>query len=172
MAPGRMWSPRASSVSRAGGIAASDPTAMICPSWMATLAWMTESGDTTWPPLMTRSAVVIGASQHRPAAIDGQIDSGDLARCIAGKEQAGIGNVDIARYPLERVVGGMQFGGLVDGDAQTRRHVGTDLVAEPGTIDHSRGDAIDIDVVGADLEGEALGDAAQPPLRRGIGHPP
>ena len=31
-------------------------------------------------------------------------------------------------------------------------------------------DAIDVDVVGADLEREALGDAAQPPLRRGIGH--
>ena len=45
-----------------------------------------------------------------------------------------------------------------------------DLVAEARAVDHAGRDAVDVDVVGADLEREALGDAAQPPLRRRIGH--
>src|SRR5688572_7219075 len=109
MAPGSTCRPRASSVSRAGGIASSAPTAMMAPSLRATLASITLSGDTTLPPRMTRSAVVliVRSSQHRPAAVDRQVDAGDLARGVARQEQAGIGDVDVARHPLERVVGGV-----------------------------------------------------------------
>src|SRR5215470_14329048 len=111
MAPGSTCSPRASSVSRADGIAASAPTARMTPSLIATLASMTESGVTTLPPRMTRSAVVVvictPPSQHRPAAIDRQVDTGDLARGVARQEQAGIGHVGIGRHALERVVGGV-----------------------------------------------------------------
>ena len=41
-------------------------------------------------------------------------------------------------HPLERVVGGMTLDRLVDGDAEPRRHVGADLVAEPRAVDHAR----------------------------------
>src|SRR5712691_754917 len=171
MAPGSTWSPRASSVSREGGIAACAPTATTTPSLTATLASMTQSGVTTLPPLMTRSAeVMIALSQHRPAAVDRKIDAGDLARGIARQEQAGIGDVDVARHALERIVGGVALGRFVDGDAEALRHVGTNLVAEARPVDHAGRDAIDVDVVGADLERKALGDAAQPPLGGGIGH--
>src|SRR5262245_46851515 len=174
MAPGRTCSPRASSVSRAGGIASSLPTARISPSLMATLASITDSGETILPPRMTRSAVALMSvpSQHRPATVDRQVDAGDLARGVAGQEQAGIGDIDVARDALERVVGGVALHRLVDRDAEPRRHVGADLVAEARAVDHAGRDAVDVDVVGADLEREALGDAAQPPLRCRIGHAP
>src|SRR5215471_17262407 len=133
MAPGSTCRPRASSVSRAGGIAASAPTARITPSLIATLASVTESGDTTLPPRMTRSAVVVviwaPPSQHRPAAVDRQVDTGDLARGIARQEQTGMGDVGIGRHALERVVGSMALDRLVDADAVALRHVGADLVA-------------------------------------------
>src|SRR5712692_5817853 len=169
-----MCSPFASSVSRAGGMTASAPTATMTPSLTATLASMTESGDTTLPPRMTRSAVLIAAllSQHRPAAVDRKVDAGDLARGVTGEKQAGIGDVDIAGDALERVVGGVALDRLVDGDAKAARHAGADLVAEARTIDHPGRDAVDIDVVGADLEREALGDAAQAPFGGRIGHAP
>src|SRR5712691_7887467 len=162
MAPGSTCRPRASSVSRAGGIASSAPTPTMTPSLTAMLAAMTQSGDTMLPPRMTKSAVVlmVEPSQHRPAAVDRQVDAGDLARGVARQEQAGIGDVDVARHPLERVVGGMARHRLVDGDAEPRRHVAADLLAEARTVDHAGRHAVDVEVIAADLERVALCDAA------------
>src|SRR5260370_1269648 len=130
-------------------MASAAPTASTTPSLTATLASIAASGDTTVPLLMTRSAVtVISASQHGPAAIDGKIDAGDLARDVAREEQAGIGDVGVGRDALERIVGGMSLGGLLYADAEAPRHVGADLVAEPGPVDHARRDVIDVYVLG------------------------
>src|SRR5438477_1215188 len=97
MAPGRICSPVASSVWRAGGMASAAPTAATAPSLMATEAWNALSGVTTVPPLMTRSAVSLMplSSQHGPAAVHRQIGTGDLARDVAGQEQAGVGDIRI-----------------------------------------------------------------------------
>ena len=115
IAPGSTCMPLASSVSRAGGMAASAPTAMTTPSLIATLASITLSGETTLPYRMTRSAVIIvGSSQHGPAAIDRKVDAGDLARCVAGEEQAGVGDVGVAGDALERVFGGVALDRLLD----------------------------------------------------------
>src|ERR1700674_4429897 len=172
MAPGSTWRPDASRVSRAAGIAACAPTARMTPSLIATLAASAKSGDTTVPPRMTRSAVTLmdWLSQHDPAAIDRQVDAGDLTRDVAGEKQARIGNVGIRGHALQRIVGGVPCRGLLDRDVEPARHVGAHLLAKARAIDHARRHAIDIDVVGTDLEGKALGDAAQPPLRCRIGH--
>src|SRR5262245_4837945 len=136
--------PLASSVSRASGIAASAPTARISPSLMATLASMTLSGETTLPLRMTRSACVMASSsQHRPAAIDREVDAGDLARGVACKKQARVCDVAVDGHTLERIVRRMALHRLLDRDAELLRHVGTDLVAEPRTVDHAGRDAID-----------------------------
>src|SRR5271154_545674 len=105
MAPGRMCMPVASRISLAAGIASSAPIAWIRPSLMAMLARYSASGETRIPPLMTRSAfsltvMVRSSSQHRPAAVDRQIDAGDLARDVAGEEETGVGDVLIDRDAL------------------------------------------------------------------------
>src|SRR5207244_13592653 len=66
----------------------------------------------------------------------------------------------------------MAFGRLFDGNAETYRHVGANPLPEARAVDHTRRHVIDVDVVGTELEREALGDAAQAPLGRGIGHAP
>src|SRR5450432_709129 len=104
MAPGSRCSPAASRNSRAGGIASWLPIASTAPSRIATLAGIAASGDTTVPLWMTRSAVVIGTSQHGPTAIDRKIDAGDLTRHVARQEQAGVRHVRIGRNALERIV--------------------------------------------------------------------
>src|SRR5260221_4701313 len=71
------------------------------------------------------------ASQHRPTAIDWQVDAGDLARNIAGEKQASIGDVGIAGDALKRVIRSVALGSLVDGDPPTRRAIGSNLVPEP-----------------------------------------
>src|SRR5262245_44370706 len=144
---------------------ASEPTATMRPSLMATLAAITQSGVTTLPLRMRRSAPLIVFSQCRPAAVDRQIDPGDLARNIACQKQAGVGNVGICRDALERVFVGVALCCLFLRYAQALCHVGTDLVAEARTIDHARRNTVDIDVVGSELHGEAFGDAAQSPFR-------
>ncbi len=42
-----------------------------------------------------------------PAAIDRQVDAGDLARDVAGEEQAGIGDVVVGGDAPQRVVAGV-----------------------------------------------------------------
>src|SRR5262249_60146323 len=108
----------------------------MTPSSTATLASMTPSGDTTLPPRMTRSAIVI-PSQHRPAAVDRQVDAGDLARHVARQEQAGIGDVDIAGYPPERVIGRVAPGCLLDREGEAGRHLGAALVPKGRAVGHA-----------------------------------
>src|SRR5205807_6861889 len=163
---------RASSTSRAGGISSSAPTATIAPSFTATLAANTASGVTTRPPRMTRSTSFIFVSQHRPTAVDRQVDAGDLARRVARQEQTGVGDVHVGRDALERVIGGMARGRLFDRDGEAARHLGAHLLAEAWAVDHAGRHAVDVDVVRPGFEREALGDAAQAPFRRGIRHAP
>src|SRR5262249_44965753 len=160
---GRRCMPDASRVSCADGIAWSEPTDKIAPSLMAMLASITLSGLTILPPRMTRSAVTMAASQHGPAAVDRQVDAGDLARGVAGEEQTGVGDIGVVGDAFEGVVGGVALHCFVDANAELFRHLGADLVAEARPIDHAGRHAIDVDVVGPDLERKALGDAAQPP---------
>src|ERR1700722_3077823 len=174
MAPGSTCKPVASKLSFAGGMASSAPTASTAPSLMATLPTIAASGETMVPLRMTRSAVVLiscpPCSQHGPAAVDRQIDPGNLAGRITGKKQTGIGDVAIHRDALERIFGGVALGGFCDADIEPFRHVGADLVTETRPVDHARRDAIDVDVVLADFERKAFGDAAQAPFRCRIGH--
>src|SRR5271163_40183 len=114
MAPGRTCRPVASNVSRDGGMASVAPTARMRPSLIAMLPATVASGETIVPSRMIRSAVTVIAvphnivlrklrSQHGPAAVDRKIDAGDLARRVAGKEQAGIGDVAVDSDALERI---------------------------------------------------------------------
>jgi hypothetical protein len=48
-----------------------------------------------------------------PAAIDGQIDPGDLSRGVGGEEDAGIGHVPRGGHAAQRVVRGVARGRLV-----------------------------------------------------------
>ena len=43
-----------------------------------------------------RAHRMASSSQHGPAAVDRQVDAGDLARHVAGQEQAGVGDVAVA----------------------------------------------------------------------------
>src|SRR5580700_7007897 len=140
MAPGNTCRPDASRVSRAAGIAACAPTATITPSLIATLAGSARSGDTTVPPRMTRSAVTLiwSRSQHRPAAVDRQVDAGDLPRYVARQKQARIGNVGIHGHALQRIVGGVPCRGLLDRDVEPAGHIGAHLVAKAWAVDHAR----------------------------------
>ena len=134
------------------------------------------SGETIVPPLMTRSTfsdiVMHLPSQHRPAAVDRQVDAGDLARYVAGEKKTGIGDVVIDGDALERVVGGVALGGLLLRDAELLRHVAADFFAETRAVDHAGRNAVDVDVVLADFERKTLGDAAQAPFGGRIGHAP
>src|ERR1700722_10218430 len=98
---------------------------------MAMLARTSASGETRMPPWMTRSALsglvsafVMGclSSQHRPAAVDRQVDTGDLARDVAGKKQTGVGDVIIDRDALQRIIGGMPLGCFFFRYAELLRH--------------------------------------------------
>src|ERR1700685_4008454 len=140
---------------------------------MAMLARTSASGETRMPPLMTRSAwsgllstFVMGclSSQHRPAAIDRQVNTGDLARDVAGEKQTGVGDVVIDRDALQRIIGGVPLRGFFFRYAELLRHVAADFFPEAGPVDHAGGDAVDVDVVLADFERKTLGDAAQPPF--------
>src|SRR5713101_3795242 len=66
----------------------------------------------------------------------------------------------------------MAFGGFCFRYSELLRHVAADFVAKSWTIDHAGRHAIDIDVVLADLESKAFGDAAEAPLRGRVGKPP
>ena len=112
----------------------------------------------------------VGPHRHRPAAVDRKVDAGDLAGHVAGEKQAGIGDVGVHGHALERVIGGVTLRGLLDADIEALGHVGADFFAKARSVDHAGRDAIDVDVVLADFEREALGDAAQAPFRGGIGH--
>src|SRR6185436_1861014 len=152
-------------------MALSAPTARIMPSAIAMLASKTASGVTSLPPRITRSALALTAtSQHCPAAVDRQVDAGDLPRHVAGEKQAGIGDIDVGRYALERVIRGVQRGGVLQGDVEAARHVGTNFVAEARAVDHAGRNVIDVDVVDSYFERKTLGDAAQPPFGCRIGH--
>src|SRR5512135_2963075 len=110
------------------------------------LARYSASGDTTMPPLMTRSTfsgvvIVMASSQHRPAAIDRQVDAGDLARHVAGKKQTGVGDILVDGDALERIVGGVALRRFFLRDAELLRHVAADFFAEAWTIDHAGRDA-------------------------------
>src|SRR5271168_3995969 len=113
---------------------------------MAILARTSVSGETRIPPLMTRSALwglvsafVMGclSSQHRPAAVDRQVDTGDLARDVARKKQTGVGDVVIDRDALQRIIGGVPLRGLFFCDAELLRHVAADFFAKTRTVDHA-----------------------------------
>src|SRR6478735_5229166 len=96
---------------------ASSPTAITRPSLMAMLASMTLSGPTTLPERITRSAtVMVGSSQHGPAAIDGKVDAGDLARSVARQEQAGVGDISVVGDALHRVFGSVALHRLLHTD--------------------------------------------------------
>src|SRR5580698_1240030 len=141
------------------------------------LARYSASGETMMPPLMTRSTfsdvvMIRSPSQHRPAAIDRQVDAGDLARHVAGKKQTGVGDVVVDGDALQRIIGGVPLRGLFFGYAELLRHVAADFLAEAGAIDHARRDAVDVDVVLADFKREAFGDAAQAPFGSRIRHAP
>src|SRR5580693_5116367 len=56
--------------------------------------------------------------------------------------------------------------------AEPLRHVAADFFAKTRSIDHAGGDAVDVDIVLADLERETLGDAAQPPFGGRVGDTP
>src|SRR5579863_4399486 len=141
------------------------------------LARYSASGETIVPPLMTRSTLsgvvmVMSSSQHRPAAVDGQVHAGDLARHIAGEKQAGVGDVLVDGDALQRIVGGVTLRGFFFRDAELLRHVAAHFFAEARAVDHAGRNAIDVDIVLADLERKALGDAAQPPFRSRVGDTP
>src|ERR1700680_3421382 len=59
---------------------------------------------------------------------------------------------------------------LLDRDTLTLGHIDADFVAKARTVDHSGRHAVDVDVVGAGLEREALGNSTQTPFGCGIGH--
>src|ERR1700722_15916153 len=135
---------------------------------MAMLARYSASGETMIPPLMTRSTFsvdVIAAisSQHCPATIDRKVHARDLARHVACKEQTGVGDVVVDGNALQRIVGGVPFGGLLFGNAELGGHVAADFFAKARPVDHSGRDAVDVDVVLTDLQRETLGDAAKSP---------
>src|SRR5579863_4491923 len=141
MAPGSTCIPVASSVSVAAGIASGAPIAWIFPSLTAMLARTFASGETRMPPWMTRSTLscvvmVPLSSQHRPAAIDRQVDASDLARYVACEKQAGVGDVLVNRDALQRIIRGVTLRGLFFGYAELLRHVAADLFAEARAIDH------------------------------------
>src|SRR5580692_10157211 len=118
------------------------------------LARTSASGETRMPPWMTRSAwsglvsaFVMGclSSQHRPAAIDRQVDTGDLARDVAGEKQTGVGDVVVDGDALQRIIGGVPLCGFFFRDAELLRHVAADFLAEAGAVDHPGRDAVDVD---------------------------
>src|SRR5262245_66322573 len=129
----------------------------MTPSAIATLASNTASGVTSLPPRITRSALaLIAPSEHCPPAVDRKVGAGDLSRHVAGKKQAGIGDVDVGRYTLERVIRGMQSGGLVQGDAKPARHLRANFLAEARTVNHAGRDVVDVDIVGPNFERKTL----------------
>src|SRR5271156_966224 len=146
---------------------------------MAMLARTSASGETRMPPWMTRSAwsglvstFVMGclSSQHRPAAVDRQVDTRDLARDVARKKQTGVGDVVIDGDAFQRIIGGMSLRGFFFRYAELLRHVAAVFFPETGTVNHARRDAVDVDVVLADFERKTLGDATQPPFGGRIRH--
>src|SRR5271154_6252238 len=100
------------------------------------------------------------SSQHSPAAVDREINAGDLARGVAGEKKAGVGYIAVNRYALERVFGRVPLSRFLDADAEALGHIGADLLAEAGAVDHARCYAIDVDVILAHLQRETLGDPA------------
>src|SRR4051812_45571873 len=104
------------------------------PSLTAMLARYSASGETTMPPWMTMSTfsgdvIVASSSEHCPATVDRQVHARDLARDVAGEEQAGVGDVAVDRDAFQGVVGCVTFGRLCLGDSMLQRHVAADLVA-------------------------------------------
>src|SRR5579863_3770543 len=125
------------------------------------LARTSASGDTRMPPWMTRSTLSCGvivqlSSQHRPAAVDRQVDAGDLARDVACKKQASVGDVLVNRDALQRIVRGVTLRGFFFRYAELLGHVAADLVAEARAVDHAGRDTIHVDIMLADFEREAL----------------
>src|SRR5271168_3607191 len=92
------------------------------------------------------------------------------AASLARKRQAF--DIAVNRYALERVFGRVPLSRFLDADAEALGHIGADLVAEAGAVDHARCYAIDVDVILAHLQRKTLGDPAQTPFGRGIGHAP
>src|SRR5258708_7306203 len=171
MMPGRRWQPEASMVSAACGITSSSPIATMIPSRTARLAATMLSGDTIRPLRMTRStclAMVDVPSSHRPAAIDREVLAGDVARALAGEEPDRVGDVLVGADPAQRILLLPIAPHVGRGSAGALRALGADAL-EARPVDHAGRDRVDVDVVLADLERDALGQTAQAPFRRAIG---
>ncbi len=144
------------------------------PSLMAMLADIRASGETTVPPWMTRSAVVDWPCSA-PHSIAQPPSTGRSTPVIwrdtslaRNRQALATSRSTVTRFSAYSAAWRSAASSMLM--PRRLRHVGADLFAKARAVDHAGRDAIDVDVVLADFEREALGDAAQAPFRRRVGH--
>src|SRR5579862_9977177 len=123
--------------------------------------WLTRFAMTKPPPPLTTTVFEFAMSACHPAAVDHQVDAGDIGCEIAGEEQRGVGHVlrpaeARPRRAPARVVehGGVGIIGLAGDDLARRHGVADDEIL--GVVDRDLAGKVD-----AARLADAIGDIAR-----------